>query len=123
MRRMRKIFIGILVISCLILIFVYPVERKLALRAYEAYRLSQGIEDTNIESKEIFKDYKNGGYKILVKYKDDRALTYRYSYYPWTHRRDENLRFNRIFLEISNPYEVLDPPYENKCKYPPLDEK
>lgn len=118
----KKFLLAILISLALVLIFIYPVERQLAIRAYKDYRISQGIDEKNIESEEIFRDYKNGGYKIIAKYKDDKGLTYYYSYYPWTHRRGENLRFNRIFLNISNSYEQLDPPYENKCKYPPLDE-
>lgn len=118
----KKFLLAILISLALVLIFVYPVERVLAIRAYKDYRISQGIDEKNIESEEIFRDYKNGGYKIIAKYKDDKGLTYYYSYYPRTHRRGENLRFNRIFLNISNSYELLDPPYENKCKYPPLDE-
>lgn len=116
----KKFLLAILVFLAIILIFIYPVERKLALRAYKDYRSAQGICEKNIESEEVFRDYKNGGYKIIASYKDDPGLTYYYSYYPWTHRRGENLRFNRIFLNISNSHEQLGPPYENKCKYPPL---
>ncbi|WP_276880628.1 DUF3139 domain-containing protein [Anaerococcus tetradius] len=116
----KKFLLAILVFLAIILIFIYPVERKLALRAYKDYRSAQGIGEENIESEEVFRDYKNGGYKIVANYKDDPGLTYYYSYYPWTHRRGENLRFNRIFLNISNSHEQLGPPYENKCKYPPL---
>lgn len=116
----KKVFLAILILLGLGLIFIYPVERGLALMAYEDYRSNQGIGEENIESEEVFRDYKNGGYKIVTKYKDDPGLTYYYSYYPRTHRRGENLRFNRIFLNISNSSEQIDPPYENKCKYPPL---
>lgn len=43
MRRMRKIFIGIPVISCLILIFVYLVERKLALGPMRSIGFPRGL--------------------------------------------------------------------------------
>lgn len=39
----KKVFLAILILLGLGLIFIYPVERGLALRAYEDYRSAQGI--------------------------------------------------------------------------------
>lgn len=123
MKKSKKVILAISILLGLILIFIYPVEKRLALRAYKGYSLAQGVEEADILDEKIYKNYKDGGYKIIVKYKTDENLTYVYSYYPYTHRKNEDLRFDRIFLQVSDPIKVLDPPYEGKVKYTPLEEK
>src|SRR5690625_7866047 len=75
------------------LLFYYPVQRSLALQKFDEYIELQGVDKDNIESKEVVKNYKQGGYLIRVNYKDDPEFQYRYQYYPFTNRKNEDLKF------------------------------
>ena len=116
------LFLGIIV--GVILLYQYPIQRLLAEKKFNEYIRAQGVDENNIASKEAFKNWKDGGYLIRVTYSDDPNYLYYYKYKPSTHKRNESIKFNRMRLEVTDIKNsmVLDPPYDGKCKYPPLDE-
>ena len=74
---------GIVVLLAIgFLAYQYPIQKSFATNAFEDYIVSQGTSLENIESKEVFKDYKQGGYFINVTYKDDPEFMYEYIYLP-----------------------------------------
>lgn len=79
---MKKIIIILVVLLLGSLIYYFPIQKSLATNAFEDYIVSQGTSMENIKSKEIFKDYKQGGYFINVIYKDDPEFMYEYTYLP-----------------------------------------
>lgn len=84
----------------------------------------QGIDPDNIAIKKPVKDWKQGGYLIVVTFNDDINNKYYYHYEVWTHKKGEPLRFNRMTLTIIDEKNsvVLEYPYDGKCKYPPIKE-
>ncbi len=116
------LFLGIIV--GVILLYQYPIQRLLAEKKFNEYIRAQGVDENNISRKKAFKNSIDGGYIIRVTYSDDPDYVYYYNYYPSTHMKNESIKFNRMILEVTDIKNstVLDPPYEGKCKYPPLDE-
>ncbi|MBF4502264.1 DUF3139 domain-containing protein [Savagea sp. SN6] len=103
------------------LIFYYPVQKKLAFKKFNEYLIKQDTNRDNIESLNAFKDYKMGGYQLIVKFYDDPHHMYIYHYYLWTHRKNESIQFDEMCLSIideENSVE-LDPPYNDNVKYKP----
>lgn len=123
-RTKHKILITTSIIIFGFFIYQYPIQKALALRSFENYTKKQGVNDDIISSKEVIKDWKQGGYLIAVTFKNDPDNRYYYHYETWTHRKGENLKFNRLTLNITNLKKSIsiDPPYEGKCKYPPIEE-
>jgi ABC-type bacteriocin/lantibiotic exporter with double-glycine peptidase domain len=75
MIRGKKKHMIILIISALILIalvYYFPLQRILAEKKYEQYATQQGVLAADIKNKDIYKDYKQGGYFISVKYHSER---------------------------------------------------
>lgn len=124
MKKTKIILIILSIVLACFLIYQYPIQRVLALKNFKSYISQQGIESEIIKSKEVFKNWKDGGYKIIVTLDDDPNYIYIYRYQPWTHKKNEHIKFNRITLQITDIEKsmVLDPPYDGKCKYPPIDE-
>ena len=130
---MKKRFIIILLISLplgLFLLYVYPIQKVIALIKFYKYIELQGTSVENMSSMKIYKDYKMGGYKIRVIYKDDKPDNiYWYHYVPikiyW-----DCIYKDRISLYISYHGSVYDSASGNngewnikrgiKVKYPPL---
>ena len=130
---MKKRFIIILLISLplgLFLLYVYPIQKVIALIKFYKYIELQGTSVENMSSMKIYKDYKRGGYKIRVIYKDDKPDNiYWYHYVPikiyW-----DCIYKDRISLYISYHGSVYDSVSGNngewnikrgiKVKYPPL---
>ena len=109
----------------LFLIYYYPLQRTLALRNFNDYIEEQGTNKENIKSLEIYKDYKLGGYKIIIYYDDNPGYQYIYNYFPLIHRKGESRKYNKMSLKITdmeNSIE-LEPPYNDNIKYKPLDNK
>jgi len=94
------------------LAYQYPIQKSFATNAFEDYIVSQGTSLENIESKEIFKDYKQGGYFINVIYKDNPSLKYKYIYFP----RGEMVCM--VFDETNTQLDASD----KKVKYPSLED-
>lgn len=123
----KRIIIATLILLLVILgrfiyVYEYQIQKGLALNKFERYIKKQGVDVNKIIEKKVVKDWKNGGYLIRVSFEDDINNTYYYRYYLWTHKRDEELRLDRMFLTISNGHHQLDAPLEGKCKYPPIEE-
>jgi|GEM_PF-2192583 len=79
MKKKLMILVIILPLVCYMVCF-FPVQRYLAEKAFNDYILLQGASAENIQSKRIYKDYKQDGYSIDVVYKDDPE----YRYATWT---------------------------------------
>ena len=130
---MRKMFVIMFIVSSIIvilLIYEYPIQRAVAMNKFYKYIELQGASKENIVDMEVFKDYKMGGYKIRVIYKDDKPDNiYWYHYVPikiyW-----DCIYKDRISLYISYHGSVYDSASGNngewnikrgiKVKYPPL---
>lgn len=119
-----KISVAVLCfIVAAVIVYQFPLQRALALNAFEDYTTEQGISEEKIESKQVFKDWVRGGYLIKVNFSDDPNYTYYYHYFVWTHKRNENLKFDVMDLGVTDEINAveLDFPCEHKCKYPPLE--
>ena len=112
---LKKISQILLLVICLVIIYQFPVQKRLALNKFERYIKKQGIDPSKIIEKEIYKNWKDGGYIIQVKFEDDADKTYYYHYY-------EELRVDRMKLTVSNKNQMQEAPLKKKCKYPPLEE-
>lgn len=121
-KKMILILVAIIILG--VVIYEYPLQKALTQRCFESYITKQGIVSDNITSKKFIKDWKRGGYKVAVTFKDDVDNKYYYHYDVWTHKRNEPLKFNVMTLEIVNEKRsiVLEPPYAGKCKHPPIQE-
>ena len=122
MKKKILLLLGIIVGG--VIIYQYPIQKTLAQKSFESYINKQGVVSSDIASKEIIKNWKQGGYLIVVTYNDDPNNRYYYHYEVWTHRKGENLEFNRMTLGITDVKNsvVLDYPYDGKAKYPPIPE-
>ena len=120
----KNLLLAVCIILLGIIIYQYPLQKALAQRSFENYISKQGIASDNIASKRFFKDWKRGGYLVVVTFNDDINNKYYYHYDVWTHKKYESLKFNKMTLEITDIEKsvVLDPPYDGKCKHPPIDE-
>ena len=130
---MRKMLVIISIVAsfiAILLIYEYPIQRAVAMNKFYKYIELQGASKENIVDMEVFKDYKMGGYKIRVIYKDDKPDNiYWYHYVPikiyW-----DCIYKDRISLYISYHGSVYDSASGNngewnikrgiKVKYPPL---
>ena len=121
-KKMILLVVGIIIFGTAI--YQYPLQKALAQRSFENYISKQGIASENINSKRFFKDWKQGGYLVVVTFNDDINNKYYYHYDVWTHKKYDSLKFNRMTLTIIDEKNsvTLDPPYDGKCKYPPIQE-
>lgn len=106
--------IGLLIIGYMI--YFYPVQKVLAENSFSQYIALQGINEENILSKRVFKDYKQDGYCIDVVYKDDSNLRYNYKYYTGNNHEST---FNMI-CAVYNDHNVSIEVSRENAKYPPL---
>lgn len=122
MKKKVLLVLGIIILG--IAVYQYPLQKALAQKSFESYIDKQGIDSDNITIKKFVKDWKQGGYLIVVTFNDDLNNKYYYHYKVWTHKKGEPLSFNRITLIIIDEINsvVLEYPYDGKCKYPPIDE-
>lgn len=111
---MRSIGIMSLIaaVSAFILVGVYinniPGNIEEAEKAFEAYIMAQGVDQDNIATKTVMKDYKVGGYVFDVTLKDEPS-TYRYNYFYDAELKTVNL----IVFDDGRSI-------EDGMKYPPL---
>ena len=63
-KRMVLLVLGIIILG--IAIYQYPLQKAFAQKAFEAYIDKQGIDPDNIAIKKLVKDWKQGGYLIVV---------------------------------------------------------
>ncbi len=80
--------------------------------------MEQGAFSSDIETKKVFKDYKQGGYFISVTYKSDPNHRYQYQYFLVNHRREQ--AFNVMYCSVyDNHNNELDD--FSDCVYKPLE--
>lgn len=92
----KNIIVIVLVLVILFLVFYIPVQRILAGIKYDFYIGQEEIDETDIITKEFSKNFKDGGYDIKVKYKDNPEKVYIYRYYPYID--DGELKFHQLIL-------------------------
>lgn len=88
-KRMVLLVLGIIILG--IAIYQYPLQKALAQKSFETYIDKQGIDPDNIAIKKPVKDWKQGGYLIVVTFNDDINNKYYYHYEVWTHKKGEPL--------------------------------
>ena len=112
---LKKISQILLLVICLVIIYQFPIQKRLALNKFERYIKKQGVDPSKITEKEAYKNWKDGGYTIRVKFEDDADKTYYYNY--------EELRLDRMWLTVTNRHNrPLEAPLKKKCKYPPIED-
>lgn len=100
MSKKKKLFlIRVLVMIVLAWGYQFPLYRVFAEKKYAQYAEQQGASITDVKSKDVYKDYKQGGYYITVKYHSDPDHVYDYQYYL-IQRGKENTRFNIMYYHI-----------------------
>ena len=117
-------------IIAILLIYEYPIQRAVAMNKFYKYIELQGASKENIVDMEVFKDYKMGGYKIRVIYKDDKPDNIYWYHYDAIKIYWDCIYKDRISLDISYHGSVYDSDSGNnkewnkknglKVKYPPL---
>lgn len=109
------IIIGLIILIVIAsYIFFSAVPKHRASRAIDGYMENQNISQDQINTREIMKDWKNGGYVATIVFKDDPKLIYEYSYdkridYPY-----------HIFL---NAYKNGSGQTEKEMKHPPMQQQ
>lgn len=112
-----KIFlIALIIFIAGALITYFPLQKYLAKKSVDEYMKKQHITAAEIESKEMFHDFKFGGYRTHVKVKGDKKYTYVYHYVIFKRQADSNLRWEAF--DDTFGYGEDDPPKD--IKYPPL---
>ena len=114
----------------ILLIYEYPIQRAVAMNKFYKYIELQGASKENIVDMEVFKDYKMGGYKIRVIYKDDKPDNIYWYHYDAIKIYWDCIYKDRISLDISYHGLGYDSDGGNngewnkknglKVKYPPL---
>ena len=120
MRKKLPVFLIIIFIVMYILYF-YPVQRFLAQKAFNEYINLQGTSEENIETKRIFKDYKQDGYFIEVIYKDDPDFIYDYKYAVDAIKNMANYKAIRcdVYTKYNESVELSGD--SESIKYPPIE--
>lgn len=128
---MKKMLVIISIVALfigLILIYVYPIQKALALKSFYRYIELQGADIDQVYDFRIFKDYTQGGYDIILKYKDDiPSNIYEYDYLPYIiGDKYGSIIFNYMCLSVTcgdikySPEEIYEGKNGIKVKYPPL---
>ncbi len=118
--KFSKTFIILISIILMIFIYYYGIERFLAIKHFDDYMNAQNVNAEYIESKVLLKDWKMGGYKMIVHYSNNKDYTYTYHYDLTTHKRNEERKYHVVNLEIVKGGRVLDAVYNSNIKYPPI---
>ena len=128
---MKKMLVIISIVALfigLILIYVYQIQKALALKSFYRYIELQGADIDQVYDFRIFKDYTQGGYDIILKYKDDiPSNIYEYDYLPYIiGDKYGSVIFNYMCLSVTcgdikySPEEIYEGKNGIKVKYPPL---
>ncbi len=81
-RKFLPFFYGIILLILLVgWIYSFPLYRYMAEQKLIEYMSQQGASTAEILSKDVYKDYTQGGYYIAIVYSDDPDYTYTYHYY------------------------------------------
>ena len=108
----------VFLIGLLTWLYHFPIYRIFAENKYDIYSLEQGAFVSDIETKKVFKDYKQGGYFISVTYKSDPNHRYQYQYFLVNHRRNQafNVMYCSVYDNHNNELEDF-----SDCIYKPLE--
>lgn len=112
--RKYKMIGYVLLAIVLFLVYYYPVQRGSAERSLAKYLEMQGIAESNIKHKRVYKDYTQNGYLIDLVLNDDDELVYQYKYYFLS--KQHNRTYNILCIVRKNGTEVPI----RFVKYPPL---
>lgn len=117
----KKWILGILVIIVAYGLYFYPIQRYLAEKTFSDYIEIQGVSLENIQSKRVFKDYKQNGYMIDVSYKEDPEFRYDYKYSVDSIKDMHSYRAIRlnVYTQANNESVELSGDSKN-IKYPPI---
>lgn len=105
----RSISVGLIIVLgavVLFLIYYYPLQRILAEKKLDEYMTLQGVDVTEIESIEYHKDYKQDGYSVFVKFRENE-YHYVYRYYLLSSGQGNKTRYNTMYCDVYNS--------ENRC--------
>ena len=124
-KTMYKMLVAVVIVGSVLTITMlcsFSLQKHLATKHIGEYVKAQGIDARLIGEKESYRDWKNGGYVISVKYTDDPPNRYYYNYRLWTKKSGGKRKWHVISLDIINedPWIEIDEPYEGKCLHPPL---
>jgi hypothetical protein len=97
-------------------VYSFPIQKNSSEKNLEKYLILQGIDKDNIQSKKIYKNYKQAGYMVDIVYKDDSNYMYAYWYSPSSH----SFKYN-ILCTVYNKQNVSVDITHEKIKYPPLE--
>ncbi|MBC2238762.1 DUF3139 domain-containing protein [Listeria innocua] len=114
MKKYKKwwIMLGVLFVLCFIgYLFLSVIPRHEANEAVDDYLAAQKVESNQIKTRDIQKDWTQGGYFITIVFKDDPDLVYKYNY---LNKRD--LPYH-IFVDA---YKNGSGQTEDNMKHPPL---
>ena len=89
-----------------------PIQRIKAERAVNEYMTMQGVDEENIESKRVIKDWKTNGHSIFITFTDDPDKIYRYNYKK-TGKIVLLVNDTKYGLPIDNPRYLKYPPLQN----------
>ena len=76
----KQIILSIVVLLIWIYAYNIPIQRIKAEIAVNKYMTLQNVDFSQIESKEVIKDWTQNGHYIIIKYKDDPGKIYDYQY-------------------------------------------
>ncbi len=116
-KKINRMFIVLAVVIGLFLTYFYVIERCLAIKYINSYMREQGVTEDIIESKNLLKDWKMGGYKMIVYYSDNKGVEYEYTYNITTHRKYEERKYNVVDLYVYKDGQSAD---NADVKYPRL---
>lgn len=95
-------------------IFFFSIPKHTANKAVDSYLAEQKIKPSQIDTRMIMKDWKMGGYRTKIVFKDDPHLKYEYSY-------DKRMELPyHIFVDA---YKDGSGQTEHDMKHPPLPEQ
>ncbi|EHD1588448.1 DUF3139 domain-containing protein [Listeria monocytogenes] len=117
MKKYKKwwIMLGVLLVLCFIgYLFLSVIPRHKANEAVDDYIAAQKVESNQIKTRDIQKDWTQGGYFITIVFKDDSDLVYKYYY---ENKRKDPYHINLLIFK--NGSGQLD----NQVKHPPLAEQ
>ncbi len=115
---MKKSFIILSLICVIFILYFYVIEKQLATIKINHYLTTHQIENTQIKSKHIFKDWKMGGYTIKIEFYDDKDCIYYYHYDLFTNKKNEKLKFNTLDLYVVKNGYNLDNTNIKNIEYP-----
>ncbi|MDO5712882.1 MAG: DUF3139 domain-containing protein [Tissierellia bacterium] len=100
-----------IIIVCIVggLLIIYPLQKSLAMMRWQEYMKAQGLAKEDVLEREIFKNYKDGGYRMIVKYRGDLNHTYIYDYFLYTHKRNENVKWHQMTCDVIETPSNLPP--------------